>query len=341
MNYNMKFKLLVKKIRNRIHVGFISIINNSRFQFKAYPSYWHSRIARSKFNQTNNPANYFAACPNAGAGIGHQLANWIAGYWWAKQFGLRFAHLPFSNSKWDLFLGFGENEENVERLIQNGYKRVRLPLFNENRLDEVELIKSIIASYNNKRVVFIAEQDQAYMQQYGVMAYLKHKFNAAKARMHDKLVYNENNYNIAVHVRRTVIIDGVITLEDDAAKSLRWLANDYYEKVLIQVLDNIKVNKPIDIYLFSTGKPEEFAEFSKYGNIKFCSDMDEYTSFLHLVRADLLITSKSSFSYKPALMNGGIKICPRNFWHGYPDTKDWILVENDGTFDVCKLNNCL
>jgi hypothetical protein len=33
-------------------------------------------------------------------------------------------------------------------------------------------------------------------------------------------------------------------------------------------------------------------------------------------------------------MNDGIKICPRNFWHGYPDTKDWILVENDGSFDL-------
>ena len=44
-----------------------------------------------------------------------------------------------------------------------------------------------------------------------------------------------------------------------------------------------------------------------------CSDMDEYMSFAHLIYADLLITSKSSFSYKPALMNTGIKVCPGNF----------------------------
>ena len=115
---------------------------------------------------------------------------------------------------------------------------------------------------------------------------------------------------------------------------MRWLSNDYYEKVLVQVLENFKVDKPIAVWLFSTGKAEEFAEFAKYGEIHFCNDMDEYQSFAHLVFADMLITSKSSFSYKPALMNDGIKICPRNFWHGYPDTKDWILVENDGTFDV-------
>ena len=46
------------------------------------------------------------------------------------------------------------------------------------------------------------------------------------------------------------------------------------------------------------------------------------------------ITSKSSFSYKPALLNkNGIKVCPRNFWHGYPDTKDWIMCDNDGNIE--------
>jgi len=44
-----------------------------------------------------------------------------------------------------------------------------------------------------------------------------------------------------------------------------------------------------------------------------------------------LITSKSSFSYKAALLNNGLKICPKNFWHGYPSTNDFILVEEDGT----------
>jgi hypothetical protein len=57
---------------------------------------------------TTSSDHYFAARPNAGAGIGHQLANWIAGYLWAQQFGLKYAHIPFSNSKWEYFLGFGE-----------------------------------------------------------------------------------------------------------------------------------------------------------------------------------------------------------------------------------------
>ena len=223
-------------------------------------------------------------------------------------------------------------------LLTNGYKKVKLPLFDEDNTSEVSLQKKIISSYANQKVVFVAEQDQAYKDQFGVMDVIKYKFNNNAARSKENLIYNSNCFNIAVHVRRTVIIDNKVILEDEAAKAMRWLSNDYYEKVLKQVVENLNIDKPISIYIFSTGRPQEFAEFLKYGDVHFCSDMDEYTSFLHLIRADILITSKSSFSYKPALMNDAIKVCPRNFWHSYPSDKNWILVENDGSFDVTALN---
>ena len=51
-------------------------------------------------------------------------------------------------------------------------------------------------------------------------------------------------------------------------------------------------------------------------------------TFLHFVYADLLITSKSSFSYKAALINRGIKLCPKQFWHKYPkNNKNWVLID--------------
>ena len=40
-------------------------------------------------------------------------------------------------------------------------------------------------------------------------------------------------------------------------------------------------------------------------------------------------------------MNNGIKICPRNFWHGYPADNQWILAENDGNFDISLLNEII
>jgi hypothetical protein len=89
-------------------------------------------------NKAENKVNYFTAVPNRGAGIGHQMANWIAGYWFAKKFKLKFAHIPFSQDSWERFLGFGENECLVVDLLKNeNYKLVRLPKFNEKMLKKL------------------------------------------------------------------------------------------------------------------------------------------------------------------------------------------------------------
>jgi hypothetical protein len=314
--------------------------------FMRYKSYRHALKCADKINGSFLHTNYLAAVPNPGAGIGHQMANWMAGYYYAKYFGLKFAHIPFSNehhplspNKWDTFLGFGEGEKSFNTVKKEGYKVVRLPQFDFGDEWQVSMIKKIINSYSQSKVVFLCEQDQFLRDLYLVSADLQNKFRNASSRKFDRLQYDNQHFNIAVHVRRTVVIDGKKIEENEKVRAMRWLSNDYYEKVLKSVLQAIKPSKPIAIWLFSTGKADEFAEFAKYGDVHFCNDMDEYMSFAHLIYADLLITSKSSFSYKPALMNDGIKVCPRNFWHSYPDAKDWILCENDGSFDVDKLKN--
>ena len=335
----MTFQDFFIKVKSKLWSNLVYYTRYKGVYSFIYRSYWHYLF--NKNNQVQIYVNYYSARPNHGAGIGHQMANWIAGYWFAKQFGLKFAHSPFSNQKWDDFLGFGFDNYKVSNLLDMGYIKVLLPLFNEFNEKEVNLQKQIIGSYKNKKVVFIAEQDQGYRDQFGVSEIIKIKFNNAPSRINDILLYDKAKFNIAIHVRRTVIIDNKIILEDDSAKALRWLSNDYYEKVLIQVVENLKLTIPICIYVFSTGKADDFKEFSKYGDVHFCSDMDEYSTFLHLIKSDLLITSKSSFSYKPALMNDNYKICPRNFWHNYPSDNKWILAENDGKFDISLLNQII
>ena len=162
---------------------------------------------------------------------------------------------------------------------------------------------------------------------------IKTKFRNAPARKNDKLTYDNNNFNIAVHVRRGDIMGD----PNSPIMQQRFLSNDYFEKVLRAVLDNINPHKPVHIYFFSQGRPDDYPEFAGLPNLHWCLTMGAQDSFLHFVFADLLITSKSSFSYKPALLNNGIKVCPRNFWHGYPDAPDWVLCENDGIFNTAKL----
>jgi hypothetical protein len=326
---------IVSKIRRHIRGIVVTLTRENKYYPAMYRSYWHERFHTPR---GSSEINYYAAVPNRDAGIGHQLANWIAGYWYAQRFGLKFAHIPFSQESWESFLGLGEGEITANDLIEkHGYERVLLPLFQECKPEQVALVRKIVDSYRDRKVVFVAEQDQGYQNQYGVMADLKRKYYMTKARKDDHVIYLKENFNIAIHIRRGDIVIG--QKKKNSNLQMRWQAESYFDKVLSTIVENLKTDKPIAIYLFSQGERKDFSGFDKFKNINLCLDMGPMDSFLHMVNADLLITSKSSFSYKPALLNNGIKVCPHNFWHGYPKTNDWILVEEDGCFDVDQLKS--
>jgi len=317
------------KVKSRIWAKLVKSLRSKNYYPKIYKSYWNSCFHKPN---TAVETNYFTAVPNRGAGIGHQMANWIAGYWYAKQFELQFTHIPFSSEQWEFFLGFGKDEISYNELIEKkGYKKVRLPLFSEKNIKEIELIRKILDSYVDQKIIFVCEQDQFYKDQFGVISEIKKKFYEATVLKKNNLIYSSSTFNIAIHVRRGDIVIG----QDNKNENLmmRWQDNAYFEKVLSTIVANVKTDKSLVIYLFSQGEQENFSEFAKFKNINYCLNMGAQDSFMHMVYADLLITSKSSFSYKPALLSNGIKVCPSNFWHGYPKTNDWIMVDDDGEFD--------
>lgn len=328
----MPFCIFFHKARKRLWYIIVNRTKKSRFYPLLYLSFWHYLLTRNKSLDTLSL--YYSARPNSGAGIGHQMANWIAGYWYAQRFGLRFAHIPFSSNKWEEFLGFGYGEISAQKLKLKGFKTRLLPLFEDGNQEGFEVNKKIIQSYAGKKVVFIAEQDQFYAQQYGVMDTLKEKFFNAPSRKEDKILYDKENFNIAIHVRR----GDILANPNNSNLAMRYLANDYYFMVLKQVLSAIHSQKPVHIYIFSQGTKNDFPEFAKFENLHWCLDMSAQESFSHMIYADILITSKSSFSYKPALISNGIKICPRNFWHGYPQRNDWILCEDNGIIPEKEIN---
>lgn len=326
----MELKNFRHKAARRLREEIVSFLSNKRIYPLMYQSWWHARFRRSV--RASHNKNFLTAVPNPGAGIGHQMANWIAGVRFAREFGLCFAHTPFSSEKWESLLGFGEEEVTAKELVYlQKYSAVRLPIFDEFNASEVARVKKIIASYTGEKVLFLLEQDQGFRDHFQVMDTLQKKFYTSKSRKMDLIHFSPANYNIAVHIRRGDIVDG--HEKNDPSVSLRWLDSGYFINVLASTLMNLRTAKPVKIYIFSEGYREQFVEFEKMGNTQLCLDMNAYDSFLHMVNADLLITSKSSFSYKPALLSRGIKVCPRHFWHGYPDQADWIQVADDGILD--------
>ncbi len=331
-----------EKLKRKAAELFYNTINDTPFQFYAFKSYWHYLLAgRSKKNAmlaTRCTSHFIGEKPNYGAGIGHQMGNWNAGYYFSTYYGLTFAHFPFSSQKWEDLLGFGENEVKANTLLEDkSLKKIRLPRFDCNK--HLQLIENIINSYQHSPALFLLAHDQSYDRQCDTYLALSNKFFSASARQKDAVFYKAGAFNIAIHIRRGDV--AAMRESDKANWKQRWLNNNYYTTVLEQVLEVVRNNSRVEVFIFSEGQKEDFSEFSGFDNIHYCLDVSAYDSFVHMVYADLLISSKSSFSYKPALLSKGIKISPADFWHSYPVSSDFILATNEGTFDPRQLNEAL
>lgn len=317
----------------------IRLSNNKRWHKFIFPSFWHCLF--HKLRETDSHINYLTDNPNAGAGIGDQMSTWHAGYYWSQYFGLNFAHSPFAQASWERFLGYGIGEKSISMLKNEGYRIVRIPKFDEFSSSEIELTKKIIKSYSDQKVVFFPGLNLPYHNQIDVIPVIRRKFYASPSRHSDLTPFDKEHFNIAVHVRRGDITIG--QTNGDPNLLMRWLDNEYFEKVLDYILPQIITEKKIHIYIFSQGEYDAFKSFERFPNTHLYLDLNPESTFLSFVYADILITSKSSFSYKPALLNiKGKKVCPRNFWHSYPDDNNWILVDDSGYIsdtEIIKINS--
>ena len=324
------------RFKRKLNSVFVNLIAGTPLQYRLYLSYWHYKLNNDNKTKDDVKKTHFIYLkPNYGAGIGHQLANWNAGLYFSGYYKLRFAHFPFSNDKWENFLGFGELEVLVSALNKKNFKTVNLPKFDSENQHEIDLIGKIIDSYTRSNVLFSLAMDQGYMRQFETTPILSEKFFAAPARRQNKLLFKPDSYTIAIHIRRRM------SIETEEIWKSRGLDNFYYVNILKEIIAVSPPDKNITFYLFSQGTVEDFPEFKNFPNLIYCMDMGPVESFLHMVYADILVSSKSSFSYKPALISKGIKICPQTFWHGYPATEDFILADDLGCFAISKLSNLI
>lgn len=128
--------------------------------------------------------------------------------------------------------------------------------------------------------------------------------------------------SIAVHVRRGDITPG--------RPAGRYTQNSVIART-IRDLQRIvgQLGLSCTFALYSEGSPEDFECFTALG----CSlhlDADALWTMRRLIESDVLVMSKSSFSYVAALVNGGVKLyepCMN------PGLSEWVFRRADGGFD--------
>ena len=154
---------------------------------------------------------------------------------------------------------------------------------------------------------------------------------------------------VAIHVRRGELF---------VLNSERMLPNGYYINVaqnVAQLLDELKIDYQMELHTEVPNKefivqpnhhgishrisapaivaPElcRLDEFSVLPNLVLCINETAIECLRKLATADILIMSKSSFSYVSAILNRNGIVLYHPFWHHAPSS--WITVGSDGQFD--------
>jgi len=259
-------------------------------------------------------------------GVGAQVQDIFSILVFAKHYNLTYIYAPFkkidhnmgNDSKWV----FKWNQ--FFSLNKLGSAQTKLSFLRKLLTKKVVLSEQEIENFDiNKypeNVIFICLNCHAFTEKkasfgdfvpiinefrkcYGVSKYLK-----------DAPSFSKSEINVAVHIRR-----------GDALKfPERILPNSYFVKILDKEIKKLG-QKKYKVFIFSEGSEDDFDEFKKFKNLVFKLDASPFSSFNYLVKSDILIISKSSFSFVAGILNKN-RVVYAPFWHK-PVSPRWTICD--------------
>lgn len=279
--------------------------------------------------------NCYITCTGKTDGVGAQVQAVFSTILFAQEFRITYAHTPFdeiwsdhSSKEWEKFFNLGKGEITINKINEKSLNVVHVshPLFinfKPNTLYIVEHCHSFADSNNNARLY--ASIKDKFIEKY-----------QSSSKSDYKSFYKGGVLNIAIHARRGDVSKGGV-------HSDRYTDNLYYKSLLdniVIILDDLKIKS--SIHLYSQGNMEDFHELEGL-SVNYHLDECVFTTFNNLVLSDIIIMSKSTFSYSAALLSKSIMIY-EPFWH--KPLKDWILVDwnnrtKEATFDEFHLKHRL
>lgn len=165
---------------------------------------------------------------------------------------------------------------------------------------EIQLIPDGYIKYFEENLIACANSD--------ALKKIKNIFRANKVRSN---YFDERYLNIAVHIRRPN--------QDD----VRVAGTDTPDAVFAYIIEMLRkkyaLQNPL-FHIYSQGDEEEFRSAFARSDIVFHINESIEDTFTSLVLADVLVTSRSSFSYTAALLSEGTVYYMR-FWH--PPLPHW------------------
>lgn len=295
---------------------------------------------------------YIISRPWGGScGIGHQFLNWVVAWSLANRYDLEFVHAPFCGDflepqidvavkHWEKFLGFGAGEIREHQL--SDVRRVQLPLLSwgKDNWDTIDcdnpIWKDTIKRYKNDENVLLECAKNQFMRidwPYLQSQTLKEKYwKAREDNPPIPIVFDKNKMNVAIHIRRGDV-------SPNSRAKARWVPNSVYVTIINQIRELCGDHALFHIY--SDGVLNQLQEIAGMPDVVMHLRKDIFSTFHHMVIADILVTGQSSLSSLAGYLCDNIKVVRpwAPFWERFPDGEKFIIVNPDGKFNIEELHS--
>ena len=225
-------------------------------------------------------------------GFGSQYQTIIFTILFSELKNLNFAYVPFTKME--------HNYDNDPLFLE---KKEQLINIKNNFPSYDEIDKGKIIKFDLNEIYRTVENNLDYCMSLDSFKKIKNLFHENKTKPSNKVA--------SIHIRRPNIND---------IGDYGYYGDDYY----LRVIDDIrkKYNDIEKIKIYSQGELENFSKFVG-DDIEFHLNEPIEDTFSDLVFSDILVTSKSSFSYCAGLLCDGI-VYYLPFWH--KPKNSWLII---------------
>jgi len=216
---------------------------------------------------------------------------------------------PEWNDKWDKFFNISNSDLIVRENLD--LKHILVP----HRINNINLLnnKDYIYDFENGHNIVDSNPDYYYGSIIEESRFLYDESNKNRGLK----FFISDKKNVAIHIRTANSVD--TEPQELLPGEIRHISNETYKKIIKNL-----ANENNHIHIFTQASFDLSKIDVGIDNISYHIDTDTFDTFHHLVYADVLVISKSSFSYLAAIYNRNtIMYLPS---HLVP-LKHWIRLE--------------
>jgi hypothetical protein len=165
---------------------------------------------------------------------------------------------------------------------------------------------------------------------YKVLKKLRDKYNQQE-NPHKESYFNPRFINIAIHIRR----------EDATVENQRFLPLDFHLNI-VKTLHELLGNREHVFHIYAFGSEQDLNEIRQaFSQLPVATEYHMNQSAMadlhHMITADILIGSHSSFSDWAGFLSDNIKIYHPHFMMWDLDDHEWLSADDFGNYDTNRL----